>query len=113
MTALINLSPRQAEILALVAEGLTGRQIATRCGCKLSTVHQHIIEIYNRLGAVNRAHAVAIAYQRRILHADHDDYSAPEFATCAHCGDAFTPADLEDGLCAGCTDDPNAEMAGP
>ena len=61
------LSARQLDVLRLMAEGLTDRQIAGRLGVSPGTVASHTLELYSRLGARNRAHAVALGFRRRIL----------------------------------------------
>ena len=48
------LSPRQREILALVADGLKTNAIASRLGCSPETVKGHLTEIYRRLGVTGR-----------------------------------------------------------
>ncbi len=54
------LSPREYEILGLLAEGLTGREIARRLFLSPETVRTHIRNATNRLGAKTRVQAVAI-----------------------------------------------------
>lgn len=55
------LSPRQREILALVAAGRTSKEIAAELGISESTVNWHISNVFGRLGASSRAEAVALA----------------------------------------------------
>jgi DNA-binding CsgD family transcriptional regulator len=55
------LSPRQREILALVAAGRTSKEIASELGISESTVNWHISNVFGRLGASSRAEAVALA----------------------------------------------------
>ena len=55
------LSPRQREILALVAAGRTSKEIASDLGIAESTVNWHISNVFGRLGASSRAEAVALA----------------------------------------------------
>jgi DNA-binding CsgD family transcriptional regulator len=54
------LSPREYEILGLLAEGLTGRDIARRLYLSPETVRTHIRNATKRLGAKTRVQAVAI-----------------------------------------------------
>lgn len=56
-----DLSPRQREILALVAAGRTSKEIAGDLGISESTVNWHLSKVFERLGASSRAEAVAIA----------------------------------------------------
>lgn len=55
------LSPREAEILGLSAEGLTALEICGRMGISERTVNFHINNAIVRLGARNKTHAVAKA----------------------------------------------------
>jgi DNA-binding CsgD family transcriptional regulator len=55
------LSPRQREILALVAAGRTSKEIAGALGISESTVNWHLANAFERLGASSRAEAVALA----------------------------------------------------
>jgi DNA-binding NarL/FixJ family response regulator len=61
------LSAREREVLQLVADGLANKQIARSLGISERTVKFHVTSILNKLGAENRAHAVAIAAQRGLL----------------------------------------------
>jgi DNA-binding CsgD family transcriptional regulator len=54
------LSPRETEVLALIATGLSSKQIARRLGIKYGTVKNHVLHILAKLNAANRAHAVAL-----------------------------------------------------
>ena len=48
-------------MLALVADGLSNRQIADRLVVSEHTVHRHVANIFVRLGVSSRAAAVAVA----------------------------------------------------
>ncbi|NUT51306.1 MAG: response regulator transcription factor [Saccharothrix sp.] len=61
------LSPRETEIVQLLAEGLINRQIAARLFISEATVKTHLIHIYDKLGVDSRAAAVAVAAERRII----------------------------------------------
>jgi DNA-binding NarL/FixJ family response regulator len=54
-------TPRESEILAHVAAGLTNKEIAEHLGLAEETVKTRIARMLPRIGANNRAHAVAIA----------------------------------------------------
>jgi len=58
---------REVEVLSLVAEGLSNRQIAERLVVSEHTVHRHLANIYVRLGVSSRAAAVALASERDLL----------------------------------------------
>jgi LuxR family maltose regulon positive regulatory protein len=61
------LSERERQVLRLMAEGLTNEQIAARLIIALGTVKAHIHNISGKLGAQNRAHAVALAKELGLL----------------------------------------------
>ena len=61
------LTARETEVLALVARGLTNRQIGQRLFVSDKTVSVHVSNLLAKLGAVSRAEAVAIAHQRGLL----------------------------------------------
>ena len=61
------LTAREAEILHLIAEGLSNKQIATRLYLSVETVKSHAAAIHRKLGASSRAHAVAIALRHDLL----------------------------------------------
>ncbi|NKY11734.1 helix-turn-helix domain-containing protein, partial [Cellulomonas hominis] len=61
------LTGREAEVLALVAEGLSNRQIGERLYISGKTVSVHISRVLDKLGAGGRAEAVAIAHRRGLL----------------------------------------------
>ena len=58
--ATVPLSPREREILGLVAEGLGNKIVASRLGISEHTVKTHIASIFEKLGAETRAEAVAL-----------------------------------------------------
>jgi DNA-binding NarL/FixJ family response regulator len=64
------LSPREREILALLAEGQTQKQIATSLVISPKTVGTHIQHLLAKLGVHSRAQAVAVAYSRGLVEAD-------------------------------------------
>lgn len=63
----ITLTNRERQVIGLVAEGLSNQEIAERLFITERTVRFHITSIFNKLGANNRAQAVAIATQLGIL----------------------------------------------
>jgi DNA-binding CsgD family transcriptional regulator len=56
-----SLSKRQSQVLALVARGLTTKEIAGDLGISDATVKWHVGRALSKLGASSRAEAVAIA----------------------------------------------------
>jgi DNA-binding NarL/FixJ family response regulator len=61
------LSPREREILALVAEGLGNKIVAARLGISEHTVKTHVTSIFEKLGAESRAEAVAIGARTGVI----------------------------------------------
>ena len=61
------LSAREREVLRLVADGLPTKQIARALAISERTVKFHVASILRKLGADNRAQAVALAAQRGLL----------------------------------------------
>lgn len=59
------LTPREAQILDAIADGLTNKAIARRLGISLHTVKFHVESVFRKLGASTRAEAVARATERR------------------------------------------------
>jgi len=61
------LSAREKEVLRLVADGLPTKQISASLSITERTVKFHVNSIFRKLGADNRAQAVALAAQRGLL----------------------------------------------
>ena len=61
------LSPRELEVLGLVARGTTNREAAKRLFISEATVKTHLLHIYAKLGVNDRAAAVAAAFDRGLL----------------------------------------------
>jgi DNA-binding CsgD family transcriptional regulator/tetratricopeptide (TPR) repeat protein len=61
------LTPREAEVLALVADGLTNRQIGERLFISSKTASVHVSRLLAKLGAATRGEAAAIAHRRGML----------------------------------------------
>ena len=61
------LSSRQAEILASITRGLTNKDIAAELGISARSVDEHVNALFQKLGAANRAEAVAIALRKHLL----------------------------------------------
>ena len=55
------LSPRELEVLGLIADGLSNREIAEELFIAITTVKKHVSNILGKLGVTNRTHAVARA----------------------------------------------------
>jgi DNA-binding NarL/FixJ family response regulator len=62
------LTPREVEVLRLVAKGMANKEIAHQLGTASGTIKMHIQNILAKLDAADRTHAVTIALERGILH---------------------------------------------
>jgi pimeloyl-ACP methyl ester carboxylesterase/DNA-binding CsgD family transcriptional regulator len=62
-----DLTRREREVLALIAEGLSDREIAERLVISPHTVHRHVANVRTKLRLPTRAAAVAAAAQRGVL----------------------------------------------
>jgi two-component system, NarL family, response regulator YdfI len=61
------LTPRELEILEMMADGLSNRAIAARLKISRHTVKFHVASILTRLGARTRAEAVSVGVRRGVL----------------------------------------------
>jgi DNA-binding NarL/FixJ family response regulator len=61
------LTDREQQVLKLIADGLTNREISRSLLISESTVENHIHHVYAKLGISNRAQAVAYAFQLRMM----------------------------------------------
>jgi DNA-binding NarL/FixJ family response regulator len=61
------LTARRVEILRLVANGLTNRQIARELCCSVGTVKSQLDWTFLRLGVTDRSHAVGVAFALGLL----------------------------------------------
>ena len=62
-----SLTPREVDVLRLVAGGNANKEIAARLSLTEETVKSHIRNIMNKLGANDRTHAVTIGLKRGII----------------------------------------------
>ncbi|MEU5878336.1 response regulator transcription factor [Spirillospora sp. NPDC047279] len=61
------LSPREIEILELLAKGLSNRRIAKELFISEATVKTHLVHIFGKLGVDTRTAAVTVAAERRLI----------------------------------------------
>jgi DNA-binding NarL/FixJ family response regulator len=62
------LTPREIEVLKLIAQGLSNKEIAHQLGTATGTAKIHVQNIIEKLSASDRTQAVTIAVQRGIVH---------------------------------------------
>ena len=62
------LTPREREVLALLAEGASNKSIARRLGISVHTAKFHVRSVIDKLDAVGRTDAVAHAARLGIVH---------------------------------------------
>ena len=62
-----SLTPREIEVLELLAEGRSNKSIAQRLGISDQTVKFHVASILAKLGAANRTEAVRLAVRRGLI----------------------------------------------
>jgi LuxR family quorum-sensing system transcriptional regulator ExpR len=61
------LTKRELQVLAQVSIGQQRHEVARQLGVAESTIKWHSTNIKNKLGAVNSAHAVALAFRAGVL----------------------------------------------
>ena len=64
----ILLTPRELEVLTLLAEGMSNKAIARRLGISVHTAKFHVGALIDKLDAVGRTDAVAHAARRGVIH---------------------------------------------
>ena len=62
-----DLNEREREVLALLAQGLSNKEIAERLFFSVATVKYHVRVLFSKLGASSRAEAVALAWQHNLI----------------------------------------------
>ncbi|MGZ4282951.1 MAG: helix-turn-helix domain-containing protein, partial [Solirubrobacteraceae bacterium] len=68
----LGLTAREAEVLQLVAEGLSNSQIAEKLFISRKTASVHVSNILSKLGVSTRVEAAALAHRRGLVEASAD-----------------------------------------
>lgn len=68
-SVVMDLSPRQLEIISAMTRGLSNAEIAEMLGIDATTVRNHIVVLFQKLGAANRAEAITIALRKQLIKA--------------------------------------------
>lgn len=71
------LTTREHEVLALIAQGLDNTEIAAHLVVSQKTVRNHISHIFDKLMVKNRAQAIVLARQAGLGHMSHDSRQIP------------------------------------
>jgi DNA-binding NarL/FixJ family response regulator len=64
------LSARELEVLGLIVEGLTNKEIASRLCLSPSTVKNHVARVFEKLGVASRVEAATFAVRHELLDAE-------------------------------------------
>lgn len=62
------LTPRETEIVGLIARGMRNKEIAAELGISEETVHVHVKSLFTKLNVHDRTAAVTVAAKRGIIH---------------------------------------------
>jgi DNA-binding NarL/FixJ family response regulator len=63
-----DLTPREVDVLKLIAKGCSNKQVGERLGIAEATVKNHVVSLLGKLGVQDRTHAVTLALERSIIH---------------------------------------------
>jgi len=63
----LGITPRELEVLALIAEGLSNKEIADRVFVSENTVKTHLSRVFDKLGARRRTQAVQMGKELRLI----------------------------------------------
>ena len=72
----VALTPREVDVLGLVARGLGNKEIGDVLGTASGTVKAHVQSILSKLGAKDRTHAVTLGLRRGIIHLHSPDLAS-------------------------------------
>ena len=63
----VDLSPREREVLTLLASGLPNKLIASRLGISEKTVKAHLTNVFNQIGVTDRTQAALWAQRNGLV----------------------------------------------
>ena len=63
------LTPRERQVLTMVAAGCSNKEIAGQCGISAQTIKHHLTRMFDKLGVSNRLEAAMIATERGLVQA--------------------------------------------
>jgi two-component system NarL family response regulator len=66
-----DITPREIQLLKLIANGLSNKRVAQRVGITENAVKRHLVAILAKLGAEDRTHAVTLALERGLIDLAH------------------------------------------
>ena len=72
-----DLTPREIDVLKLIAKGFSNKQIGDRLGIAEATVKNHVVSLLGKLGVQDRTHAVTLALERNIIDLEDVDVDDP------------------------------------
>jgi two-component system, NarL family, response regulator len=72
-----DLTPREIDVLKLIAKGFSNKQIGDRLGIAEATVKNHVVSLLGKLGVQDRTHAVTLALERNIIDLEEVDVDDP------------------------------------
>ncbi|HEY7466714.1 MAG TPA: response regulator transcription factor [Dehalococcoidia bacterium] len=67
-----DLTPRQLEILSLIARGRTNKEIAVVLGISERTVKFHVASLFRKLCTVSRTEALVVALKLKLIQIDYE-----------------------------------------
>ncbi|ARX87985.1 response regulator transcription factor [Streptomyces alboflavus] len=62
-----DLTPRESEVIVLLAQGKSNAEVAEKLSVSLATVRSHVHHVLRKMGVSTRAQAVAIAYETGLM----------------------------------------------
>ena len=80
LAAALPITPREAEVLACIASGMTNAQVGRKLAISVRTVVKHLEHLYRKLGVTNRVAATARAFRAVGIGEDRGGADGPDGA---------------------------------